>query len=218
MMGLGLLTLLAAAALPAAAQDTQLTALDRGGDLYTVMNLFTGANEYVQVRKASSGGMILWTQSRNSFVEERAAATAVDPTGGIMVAAIQRLQGRRTMILFHYTTDGQYDWQQTYNDNMEDVPTVAAVDRDGNFYVGGNALKGNRYVARLWKYSPQGGFIWVREYDNGAGNTYAQQLQTDMTGNAVVGISSFQSQSATSGQYSLVTVTYDGYGNQVSIR
>ena len=84
--------------------------------------------------------------------------------------------------------------------------------------MGGSARKGARTVSRLWKYDPQGNLLWMREYDNMSGNTYTRQLQVDLTGNASVGIESVQSQTANSGQYSLVTVTYDQDGYRASIR
>jgi len=213
-----LLTALALACAPAGAQDAQLSAMDTAGNLFSVMTLYTGANNYVQVRKISPTGGILWSQSRNSFVEERAGAAATDQPGGILVAAVQRINHLRTLVLFHYTAGGQYDWERVYSDMIENVPTTAAVDRDGNYLVAGNGLKGTRYVARLWKYGPNGNPLWMREYDNGVGNTYARQLQLDVTNNASLGIESFQSQTATSGQYSLLTATYDPYGNLVSLR
>ena len=73
-------------------------------------------------------------------------------------------------------------------------------------------------MARLWKYDAMGSFAWMREYDNGSGNTYARQLQIDTAGNAVLGVESFQSQTATSGQYSLRLLTFDKDGYQVSIQ
>lgn len=217
-MAPALLLTMALAGPPAAAQSAQLNAVTANGDFCSVMNLYSGRNEYLQISKVSSGGGVLWRQVRDNMVDERAAALATDQPGGVMVAAVQKINGRRTMILFHYTTDGQYDWQRVYSDTVENVPTTAIVDRDGNFYVGGNALKGSRFVARLWKYEPNGNPVWMREYDNGSGNTYARQLNIDVSNNAILGIESFQSQTATSGQYTLVTATYDPYGSLVSVR
>ena len=207
---------LLAAQLPA--QDPQLSATDQTGNFYSVLNLFTGTHEYVQIRKLDPSGGGLWTQVRDPGVDQRAAALATDPAGGLMVASVMKEKNRRVMVLFHYTADGQYDWQRVFSDTLDDSPSATATDRDGDYYVGGSARKGARTVSRLWKYDPQGNLLWMREYDNMSGNTYARQLQVDLTGNASVGIESVQSQTATSGQYSLVTVTYDPNGNQVSVR
>jgi hypothetical protein len=210
--------LLALLAAPLPAQDPQLSSTDQAGNFYSVLNLFTGTHEYVQIRKLDPGGGNLWTQVRDPGVDQRAAAMVTDPEGGVMVASVMKDKNRRVMVIFHYTANGQYDWQRVFSDNLDDAPNAAAADREGNYFVAGSARKGSRTVARLWKYDPNGGLAWMREYDNMSGNTYTRQLQVDLTGNASVGIESVQSQTATSGQYSLVTVTYDRNGNQVSVR
>ena len=210
--------LLAALAAPLPAQDSQLSATDQAGNFYSVLNLFTGTHEYIQIRKLDSSGGNLWTQVRDPGADQRAAAMVTDSEGGIMVASVMKERNQRVMVIFHYTVSGQYDWQRVFNDNIDDIPNAAAADREGNYFVAGSARKGARTVARLWKYDPNGGLAWMREYDNMSGNTYTRQLQVDLTGNASVGIESVQSQTATSGQYSLVTVTYDRNGNQVSLR
>jgi hypothetical protein len=176
---------------PLRAQDASLSAMDRDGNFFSVLNLFTGSYEFIQLRKIASNGSLLWSQARSLAVDERAAAAATDPKGGIAVAAVRKANGQRLMIVFHYTANGQYDWERVYNDNVDNLPTAAAVDRDGSLFIGGNALKGGRYVARLWKYDALGSFLWMREYDNGSGNTYTRQLQADLAGGATVGVESF---------------------------
>ena len=210
--------LLALLAAQSPAQDTQLSATDPTGNFFSVLNLFTGSHEYIQIRKLDSSGGNLWAQIRDPGVDQRAAAIATDPAGGVTVASIMKDKGLRVMVLFHYTADGQYDWERVFSDAVDNIPSTTATDRDGNYYIGGSARKGSRTVARLWKCDPQGGMFWMREYDNLSGNTYSRQLQVDLSGNASLGVESVQTQTATSGQYTLVTVTYDPNGNQVSVR
>ncbi len=210
--------LLALLAAQSPAQDTQLSATDPTGNFFSVLNLFTGSHEYIQIRKLDSSGGNLWAQIRDPGVDQRAAAIATDPAGGVTVASIMKDKGLRVMVLFHYTADGQYDWERVFSDTVDNIPCATVTDRDGNYYIGGNARKGSRTVARLWKYDPRGGMLWLREYDNISGNTYARQLQVDLAGNASLGVESVQSQTATSGQYTLVTATYDPDGRQVSVR
>jgi hypothetical protein len=210
-----LLSLLAA---PLRAQDTQLSATDQAGNFFSVLNLFTGNHEYIQVRKLDAGGGTVWTQLRDPGVDQRAAAIATDPSGGVMVASVMKDNARRVMVLFHYTADGQYDWERVFNDAVENIPDTAATDREGNYFVAGSARQGARTIARLWKCDPQGVQIWMREYDNQSGNTYARQLNVDLSGGASLGVESVQNQSATSGQFTLVTITYDPNGNQVLVR
>ncbi|MCX5794140.1 MAG: hypothetical protein NTY77_01420 [Elusimicrobia bacterium] len=214
-----LAVLLALLTAPLPAQDSQLSASDQNGNFYSVLNLFTGSHEYINIRKMNPGGGNLWNQVRDPGVDQRAAAIVSDPAGGIMVASVMRDRGLRVMVLFHYTADGQYDWgERAFIDNADNTPSTAVVDRDGNYYVAGNSRKGARTVARLWKYDSRGGLSWWREYDNNFNNTYAKQLQVDLSGNAYLGLESVQSQTAYSGQYNLLTVTYDPNGNQVSVR
>jgi hypothetical protein len=210
--------LLALLTAPLRAQDPQLSATDQAGNFFSVLNLFSGSHGYIQVRKLDSGGGTVWTQLRDPGVDQRAAAIAADPAGGVMVASVLKENGRRVMVLFHYTADGQYDWERDFGDTVENTPNTAVADRDGYYYVAGSAREGARTIARLWKCDPQGVQIWMREYDNLSGNTYSRQLNVDLSGDASLGVESVQSQSATSGQYSLVTVTYDTNGNQVSVR
>ncbi|MDD5628309.1 MAG: hypothetical protein PHU21_04545 [Elusimicrobia bacterium] len=214
-----LLTLLAA---PLPAGESQLSASDQNGNFYSVLNLFTGDHEYINIRKLNPGGGNLWTQLRDPGVDQRAAAIVADSAGGVMVASVMRDRGRHVMVLFHYTADGQYDWGDRVfldNDaNNDNNPTTAVTDRDGNYYVAGNCRKGARTVARLWRYDSRGNLVWWREYDNNFNNTYARGLQVDLSGNAYLSVESVQSQTSYSGQYNLLTVTFDTNGNQVSVR
>lgn len=215
------LALLLTAALsgpPAAAQDAQLSVTDQAGNFYTVLNLFTGTHEYINIRKLNSNGGNLWTQVRDPGVDQRAAAIVADPAGGVMVASTMRDRGRHVMVVFHYTAEGQYDWERLFIDEVDNNPTTAVTDRNGNYYVAGNCRKGARTVARLWKYDSRGNLFWWREYDNNFNNTYARALQVDLSGNAYISVESVQSQTAYSGQYNMLTVTYDTNGSQVSVR
>jgi len=204
---------------PLAAQpEPQLNSADSAGNFYSAMNFFNGTFEYIQVRKISSNGSLLWTQNSRFTANQRAGAVAIDPSGGIAVAAVRRDDDRRVLVLLHYTSQGLCDWERSYNDSADNIPTAAISDQTGNIYVAGNTTRGGNKVARLWKYDALGSFAWMREYDNGSGNTYARQLQIDTASNAVLSVESFQSQTATSGQYALRLLVFDKDGYQVSVQ
>ncbi|MBI4677012.1 MAG: hypothetical protein HY748_05460 [Elusimicrobia bacterium] len=209
----GLLALLPAAL---GGQENQLGLVDGAGNYYAVLNCYAGSNEYVMVRKSDPSGNVLWTQVRNMMVDERAAAATIDPSGSLVVAAVRKNpNGLKTLVLFRYGPAGQFEWDRFFNDSIPNVPTAVAADAEGSFFVGGNALRNGRNVARLWKFDRFGSYLWYRETDNGSGNTYVRQLMVDLTGVISLVVESFQSQSATSGQYALMTLLYDKDGNKV---
>jgi len=202
---------------PLAAGDNQFSVTEFQGNFYSVINRFSGSNDFIHVRKLGPNGEMLWEDYRAPIgVDLRASAVATDSSGNLIIAGVRGRGKGALMSVLRYRPDGQLDWERDFDDNSTNLPTTAAADREGNVYVGGNVLRAGRSVARVWQYDPAGTVRWNREYGD-FGNNYVCQLQVDIRGDVIVGIESYQSSGA-AGQYLLVTAVYDQGGVLVSTR
>ncbi|HAH07029.1 MAG TPA: hypothetical protein DCM05_10980 [Elusimicrobia bacterium] len=204
--------------LPLAALESPLSLSDFQGNFLSVTNRFNGSVDFIHLKKLDRGGGLVWENSRNPLgVDLRASAVSVDPAGNLVIAALRGSGPKALLSVLRYRMDGQLDWERDYDDGQRNVPTAAAIDREGNIYLGGNVLRGGRSIAKLWKLDPFGTVRWSREYGD-VGNNYASQLQLDIRGSILLGVEVYYSQTAVSGQYTLVSVEYDPEGHQVSVR
>lgn len=207
-----------ALALPLAALESPLSLSDFQGNFLSVTNRFNGSVDFIHIKKLDRGGGLLWENSRNPLgTDLRAAAVSVDPGGNLVIAGLRGSGPQALLSVLRYRAEGQLDWERDYDDRQRNVPTALAVDREGNIYVGGNVLRGGRSIAKLWKLDPFGTVRWSREYGD-VGNNYASQLQLDIRGSVLLGVEVYLSQTAVSGQYTLVSVEYDPDGRQVAVR
>ncbi|MCA9713662.1 MAG: hypothetical protein H6713_21840 [Myxococcales bacterium] len=152
-------------------------AVDSSGDVFVVGETFVvGENANIMIRKYSSEGELLWSQSIDGpgGGVDAARGVAIDREDNIVVVGEVFEAGNNADIWIRKAdNDGNELWTLQINgdDGLGDAARGVAVDADDNIIVTGESyhLIG---LTDVWtaKFGPEGDEWWINEYDHEGGN------------------------------------------------
>ena len=196
-------------------------AVDDKGYVY-VTGYFEGTVEerynYATV-KYTPDGDTAWLRTYNGpgSDEDRAYAIAVDEQGNVYVTGTS-WGVMSDFATIKYDSAGVLKWVSRYNgpSNNEDFAFDLKVDSQGYVYVTGYSMGINlKQDCLTIKYNPQGGEEWVARY-NGPDNLddFATSIGIDNNSNVFISGYSKNAPSPNISTSDIITIKYDGLGNE----
>lgn len=185
--------------------------VDSAGNAYVVATAGPSGDYFTM--KVSPGGEEVW--SRRYAVQQALGyvkGITLDAAGNLVIVGGAGSQ----FITVKYDPSGVLQWAAVDDwEGTSNFVTAMALDAAGNIYLTGSSWREKHRFLTV-KYSPAGETLWVasRLPANGRG-AVAQALTVDTSGNVIVVGNEDWEWNEDEDIYELVTVKYDGAGNEV---
>lgn len=157
------------------ADEAWSCAVDGNGSIHVAGFVGVGpGNEDLWVRKYSSAGEVMWTQTHagSAMAKDAGRAIVVDAAELVYVAGVANvLMQDNDVFVRKYAAEGSVDWTKSYAGAamLSDVGSAAALTPSGDLIVGGaTSVVDNGNDTWLRKYSPAGAVLWTRTYNGAA--------------------------------------------------
>lgn len=191
--------------------------VNSAGNAYVVAT--AGPNGDYFIMKVSPGGEEVWSRRYQvlpghfSYI----LGIGIDAAGNLVIAGNANAEdGHSKFVTVKYDPSGVLQWAAVDDwEGTSNFVTAMALDPAGNIYLTGSSWRGKHRFLTV-KYSPTGETLWVasRLPANGRG-AIAQALTVDTSGNVIVVGNEDWEWNEDEDIYELVTVKYDGAGNEV---
>ncbi|MCC9168617.1 SBBP repeat-containing protein [Pontibacter harenae] len=130
-------------------------AVDNAGGVYVLGSSAgpDGFYDYATLRYATADGTQSWVSKYDGGSEDRAAAIAVDKSGGVYVTGYSQSADNSTFATLRYNAlDGATAWQVNSTGTQDEAAAIA-LDAQGNIFVTGQSLGDENYDFLTIKYS-----------------------------------------------------------------